>query len=284
MPPDIDRVLRATPGTQMLKRWSGLISVLWLALISIATAWGERQQTMVLALLLCVWPARRLGWQNLVLGGILVPLASLAGICWGARGWPAWNLNLIASPILLAAIGLTRTSERIRQETIRGTDALTGLFNRQGFELRAQMMARLSLAQSLHSGVAVACLDCDSFKEFNDRHGHRAGDELLMQAANVLRRSASPGLAARLGGDEFCLIWLDVTLESARARAERLQKELASTISTLGEATTWSIGVAVYTELQPIEQMIDRADLLMLSGKSRNKGSLTVELIPTATP
>lgn len=91
---------------------------------------------------------------------------------------------------------LSHTRELVR------TDELTGLHNRRGLSLHLQ--------ENRAHGTpprALLLIDCDRFKQINDRHGHQAGDRVLQSMGNILRSMAGEDdLAVRLGGDEFCLL------------------------------------------------------------------------------
>jgi diguanylate cyclase (GGDEF)-like protein len=93
------------------------------------------------------------------------------------------------------ALRLTRRIESARR------DPLTGLWTREAFEQRAgRLLAR-------HPHVVVVLVDLDGFKAVNDRHGHDAGDALLVEVARRLAGCVrGSDLVARLGGDEFGLI------------------------------------------------------------------------------
>lgn len=113
------------------------------------------------------------------------------------------------SPLLVRArvktqIELIRKSEMLLDLTRR--DSLTGIFNRRYFEQRlGEEWARHRRAKE---PLALAMVDVDNFKSFNDFHGHVKGDECLITVADCLRESARrPGeLAARYGGEEFTLL------------------------------------------------------------------------------
>jgi diguanylate cyclase (GGDEF)-like protein len=88
------------------------------------------------------------------------------------------------------------------------TDVLTGLSNRRGFFVQAEHMFRL--ARRRHAGCAVIYADIDGLKLVNDQLGHAAGDQLIQDAAAVLRESLRESdVLARFGGDEFVAFVLD---------------------------------------------------------------------------
>lgn len=118
------------------------------------------------------------------------------------------------SPLLVRArvktqIELARKSEMLLDLTRR--DPLTGIFNRRYFEQRlGEEWARHRRA---NEPLALAMVDLDNFKGYNDFYGHVKGDECLMTVADCLRESARrPGeLAARYGGEEFVLLLPSMT-------------------------------------------------------------------------
>ncbi len=108
-------------------------------------------------------------------------------------------------------------------------DALTGLCNRREFE-RA---VRRELQEVARGGPAAALLyiDLDQFKLVNDTSGHLAGDQLLGQLALAMAEHLRGGdILARLGGDEFGVLARDVSVDSARALAERLRTRIEDLI------------------------------------------------------
>ena len=93
--------------------------------------------------------------------------------------------------------------QRERQSAV--TDPLTGILNRRGLEERLER--ELAVAQERRLPLSLLVIDCDDFKEINDRAGHEFGDALLREIAEVLVASASRGRrGGRLGGDEFVVM------------------------------------------------------------------------------
>jgi diguanylate cyclase (GGDEF)-like protein len=119
-------------------------------------------------------------------------------------------------------------------------DSLTGVANRRAWD---EALAR-SCAQAERTGrpLSVLLLDIDRFKDINDEHGHRRGDEVLQEVAGSLTgRIRGADLLARVGGDEFAVLCPDTDPEGARHLADHLIDLVAA---MPGELTV-SVGAAV---------------------------------------
>jgi diguanylate cyclase (GGDEF)-like protein/PAS domain S-box-containing protein len=100
-------------------------------------------------------------------------------------------------------------------------DSLTGLLNRREFHRKLEE-AELS-AREQNQTHTLAYIDLDQFKLINDSCGHAAGDEVLRQAAAILRENlAADDVLARLGGDEFAILLPDCPLPAGEARIQTL--------------------------------------------------------------
>src|SRR5712691_11405087 len=124
-----------------------------------------------------------------------------------------------------AAIALenARLHHAVQRQAI--TDELTGLVNRRRFfEALATEIAR---ARELGRPLSLVLADLDEFKRVNDRFGHPAGDEVLKEFAQLMRRHIREvDVAGRLGGEEFALLLPETDLRGAAAGAERLRRSL----------------------------------------------------------
>lgn len=138
--------------------------------------------------------------------------------------------------------------ERDRLAELAGTDALTGVPNRRGFDERLETEWRRALREG--DVLAAAMIDVDLFKSFNDRYGHVAGDLCLKRVAGALREALRrPGdLVARVGGEEFCAVLPGTDLVGAVTIAEAMRQAVsAQTIPHAGNprhVVTVSVGVA----------------------------------------
>ncbi len=125
------------------------------------------------------------------------------------------------------------------------TDALTSLLNRRGFD--ESLERALTVAQETRRPLSVLVIDCDDFKDVNDRAGHDFGDALLREMGLVLERiTGSSSRAARLGGDEFAVILEGVDADPAAGTAEGLLDELRQGLAHEGFPVHLSSGVATY--------------------------------------
>ena len=154
-------------------------------------------------------------------------------------------------------------------------DTLTGLANRR--VLTERLSHALARAERTGEAVALLFIDLDGFKSVNDLYGHAAGDEVLIDVAERLRRVArGSDFVARLGGDEFVIL-LDTNVHpgSPSSLAERVLDALSSPCRFAGGSAMIgaSIGVAMHPPLSNLAaDLIRRADAAMYEAKSAGKG------------
>ena len=249
-----------------------------LPLLAIPAAWGRARAGDTGARYMLV------GWVAYTVGA--VTMASLL------RGWvPAnwltlqvfqWG-SLVEMMAWLRVLGLH--SEAVRRhaertelaraalESMAHTDALTGLPNRRGLQ---QALAAALPASDAHHPLAVFLLDLDGFKPVNDRLGHDAGDELLVQVGQRLRSQVRQGdLVARLGGDEFVIMAPGIPGEAeALVLARKLLDAFDQPFGVAGQACR--VGLTIGFALAPhdgtrADDLIKRADAAMYAGKQAGR-------------
>jgi two-component system cell cycle response regulator len=118
---------------------------------------------------------------------------------------------------------LLEANERLRH--MSRTDALTGLENRRSIERQLDTM----FAHGLRLDEPLGCVMCDldRFKSVNDEHGHHAGDAVLKQFAQILKKAAREiDVCGRYGGEEFIALLPGTPIESAETFAERVRKDV----------------------------------------------------------
>lgn len=158
-------------------------------------------------------------------------------------------------------------------------DALTGAGNR--LRLAEDLAGLDDRAQRYGNRYSLLLCDLDSFKTYNDRYGHPAGDEALRRVAGLIRRELRPADAFyRFGGDEFLIVLPEQDLEAARAVAERLRRGLESlhmdggkTARCTRDTITASFGLAASTpqERRSAEELIQEADRALYRAKASGK-------------
>jgi len=140
--------------------------------------------------------------------------AEVSGITIEWNGRPA-TLNFLSDITIRK-----ETEEALKYQS--NHDILTGLYNRQYFESE---MERLQASRRFP--VSIIMIDVDGLKKINDQFGHQAGDELLRNAAQVIKQTFRPDdMVARIGGDEFVVILADVNEIAAKKSIERLRQNL----------------------------------------------------------
>jgi diguanylate cyclase (GGDEF)-like protein len=165
----------------------------------------------------------------------------------------------------------------LREQAIR--DSLTGLFNRR--YLDESLAKRIERASDHDQPLSVIMLDIDRFKNFNDQHGHQAGDTLLRVLGKTLRdHTRATDFACRYGGEEFLIVLPNAPIEIAARRAEEIRMAFENTkIPFSGRSlhSTISLGVASYP-LHGLtgEELIVRADQAMYAAKAAGRNLVKV--------
>lgn len=155
-------------------------------------------------------------------------------------------------------------------------DALTGLANRNNFD--KHLKQAISLAYTDNVEHALCYLDLDQFKIINDTCGHLAGDELLRQLGDLLRKNIRQhDFVARLGGDEFGVLMFDCAANQALRACEKL-RDLVKDFTFAWEGRSFTIGVsigvaAINVTTSNAVELLKEADTAcyVAKGKGRNR-------------
>ena len=155
------------------------------------------------------------------------------------------------------------------------TDALTGLANRRGFDLR--LAQEYSREKRNGKPLALLVLDVDHFKQYNDYYGHPAGDKVLQALANILHSSKgrASDLAVRLGGEEFGILLPETDIRGAQIIAAHIHKllreaKIEHTASLVNTHITVSIGIAIAHD-ETLETFVQRADQALYQAKNHGR-------------
>lgn len=159
-------------------------------------------------------------------------------------------------------------------------DPMTGCLNRRAFFEQATRL--FELARQRGEGLVCVMADIDHFKQFNDRHGHATGDQVIQAVAGILAGGVrSTDLVCRYGGEEFCLLLPQREAADVQSLAERLRHEIEDTAgqrvdAVAGLRITSSFGMALYEPgLAGLAELVDRADQALYQSKrgGRNRVS-----------
>jgi diguanylate cyclase (GGDEF)-like protein/PAS domain S-box-containing protein len=171
-----------------------------------------------------------------------------------------------------------KLQSELRRQAI--LDPLTGLYNRRYLEetLRRELLR----AGRDETSVVILMLDIDHFKDFNDIHGHRAGDAVLRELGKLLRRETRNGgdIACRYGGEEFVVVLTNTSPDTAENRAEEIRKsvlEMKVSVAETELSATVSIGVASYPgDGSTGDTVLHAADNAMYRAKKAGRNCVVV--------
>lgn len=156
------------------------------------------------------------------------------------------------------------------------TDELTGLSNRR--DMQHRLNQEFSRYQRSGHHFSVALIDLDLFKRINDEYGHDAGDEVLREFSELIRRVIrQTDVAARWGGEEFLVLLPDTSLLQALTLAERLRAEVASTPFTFSGKrlpVTVSAGVCSIAKTGTVAELLKQADVHLYSAKEDGRNRI----------
>jgi diguanylate cyclase (GGDEF)-like protein len=163
-------------------------------------------------------------------------------------------------------------------ENLVTTDTLTGIYNRDYFYNVAKKM--LSISKREKKSLSIAVINIDKFKEINDTHGHKKGDEILLslvKLVNELIRDSD--VFVRFSGDEFVLLLPGTDLNNAYTISEKIRKSILN-LNMKNEDQipyTISIGVAELSNSgEDVETILKKADVALYRAKSAGRNSVVL--------
>lgn len=188
---------------------------------------------------------------------------------YGSSFWLFLNLSvavafLAIAVALLAAVASDIISDFKKQS---GTDALTGLANRRGFE----ETAKEKLSEEEGKPISLVFCDIDHFKTVNDTFGHAAGDLALQEFSGILVAAARQSdMIGRFGGEEFVILLINADSQAALSFTERVRNRLREarfeSIPGLTSMTA-SFGIAEHVPGEALHNLIHRADAMTYKAK-----------------
>jgi diguanylate cyclase (GGDEF)-like protein len=154
---------------------------------------------------------------------------------------------------------------KLANESTSLKDPLTGLWNRRGLQFFLDKL--IPHASRHHQPYGIILLDIDHFKEFNDRHGHSAGDDLLVHVARCLEHEArEDDIVVRYGGEEFLIVLPDIKVDQLQEIAERLFGAIRA-----AKRITISAGLAVHNQGGDFNALLQQADQALYRAKREGR-------------
>lgn len=306
----------------------GVILTTAIAAAAVRWRWSEREIatpfTLAAVAVICaaiigaryVWTQAGVPFFNELIGYFLIAAMVMTGIeyqrlCWIVapalfgdsvlsyvlHGWgPIANFELLSN--LTAACIAVFTGwffeKNMRQvwakanslELLAQQDALTHLLNRRGLSERAENTLKQAVRDQ--KPVAVAMLDLDHFKSYNDLYGHPAGDAALQAVALVLAEHARRplDLVARTGGEEFVILWFATGADGLERRVQRLADAIRSlkiphAAGNPSGHLTISLGAVTATAEATlrISYLVEQADLLLYEAKQKGRDQAVIRAL-----
>lgn len=172
-------------------------------------------------------------------------------------------------------------------------DGLTGAYNRRFFNEYLEIEAKRMLNQIIYNSearyninFAIAIIDIDDFKKVNDTYGHIAGDDVLTQIVEIIKRvSFSRDLVCRFGGEEFVILFTKTSKEGAIKASEKIRREVETHNFYINDNVknvhvTVSIGFASFDDEKcswEVEKVLKLADDRLYEAKTHGKNMVVYE-------
>lgn len=187
-------------------------------------------------------------------------------------------ISLVVSLLILAAATYTVNSFQRRLEMMATTDKLTGLANRQAYDL----LMTQALKDSQRSGETMSLLlfDIDNFKVINDKHGHLAGDHVITKVGEIAKEALrASDIVCRWGGEEYIVLLNKCAEEDAKHLAEKLRQAIADAeidFEAMRIKTTASFGITQYKPGDSQDTILSRADRALYAAKDAGRNQVVV--------
>ncbi len=207
----------------------------------------------------------------LLVAGEVIGTLNMARMGEGESHFSRDEFELVQLFAAQASIALRNAEAHGAVVTQAAHDALTGLRNHGAFQRElGEWIGRAGQ-------FALLMVDLDAFKDYNDTHGHPAGDALLVRIAQAMTAAVRDGdRVFRYGGDEFAILVPLVSEHGAREVADRVRTAIATLTATFGPPVTASVGVAIYPDAgitnDALVAVADRA-LYLAKPATRSRGS-----------
>lgn len=154
-------------------------------------------------------------------------------------------------------------------------DGLTKVYNRNKFD--EIFKEELKSARRYNNPLAIAVLDIDKFKDFNDNYGHLIGDEVLIKMAQIVNKNVrDTDVFARWGGEEFVILFRNTSADVAKGVTEKLKDLIEDNEHPTAGKITATFGVTEYKDGDTVKSIFNRCDEALYSGKENGRNRVEV--------
>ncbi|MDP2682984.1 MAG: diguanylate cyclase [Deltaproteobacteria bacterium] len=220
-------------------------------------------------------------WEEEVIGTLFLRTRRLG------KGFTEKDINLcqIIAQSAYHAIKNARLFEEVSKEkeemkTLAITDSLTEVYNHNFFYTRLE--EEFNRTVRYETPISLIMMDIDDFKRINDTYGHRTGDHVLKEVADMIKKLVrKTDIVARYGGEEFSVILPHTNLDGAEEEAERIREAISSHAyaNLTKETITISLGVVSYPSGKTIMNagdFVNLADTALYEAKRSGKNKVVV--------
>lgn len=247
---EVERLTREVDSAELVGLQREIVSVRVIAVL------------MVLAILFLAWLTARLGINPVLLAVDRIkrddPIPELG----------ASEFRYLAREYNKMYAAYRSSIERLNFKACH--DELTGVYNRSGYQL---LISGVDL-----NGTDMLLVDVDDFKHVNDTYGHEVGDKALVKLAHALKANfRADDLVCRMGGDEFVVLMVhagDLRRDLINAKVERISAQLKNADDGVPPLTV-SVGVALGSDAQNVNDLFEHADTAMYESKRNGKSTYT---------
>jgi diguanylate cyclase (GGDEF)-like protein/PAS domain S-box-containing protein len=167
-------------------------------------------------------------------------------------------------------------TDKVQLRELSNTDKLTQIANR--LYLDTHYVKQMDRAKRYGTIFSIIMVDIDFFKKVNDKYGHKIGDDILIQLAQILKQNTRKlDVLGRWGGEEFLIICTEIDIDEAKILAEKIRKKIENYDFPIVKHLTCSFGVSQYDENDINEDTFKRADQALYNAK--NNGRNRVEVV-----
>ncbi|MEE4296971.1 MAG: GGDEF domain-containing protein [Wenzhouxiangella sp.] len=201
------------------------------------------------------------------------------------------NVGFVAGSLFIGVLARFRLDKTLDQlghanrklTGLSSQDALTGLLNRRAFQEASEQF--FDLTRRTDQRLTVFMMDLDNFKQFNDRHGHQAGDEAIQWHSELMKRifQRKTDTLGRYGGEEFIAVVFSQNEDDAAQQARQMIRAWRAKRHTMSDPTDdsavgCSIGICQGNaqSFDSIDEMIRIADEALYCAKEKGKGRLVL--------